>query len=137
MFAQLPELLVHLSRYLNSHNLVTCVQVSSQWHSAFIPFLWHTINETTFLSTKDSDLFKSSKGREWLVYLFRKYGHLIRNLAIRDPLVLEAASIASTPAEGSADSGHNGCTPKFLALNVYAQSPLAPPQVMEEATARS
>ncbi|KAF8928113.1 hypothetical protein BGZ52_003708, partial [Haplosporangium bisporale] len=43
--AEIPELLEHISRYLWPQDLLYCIQVSSQWHSIFIPSLWHTIDD--------------------------------------------------------------------------------------------
>ncbi|KAG0009628.1 hypothetical protein BGZ81_003282, partial [Podila clonocystis] len=125
-FARIPELVGLLSRYLHPQDLFVCVQVSSQWHHEFIPFLWHTVDDTTLAwksilwqcgdsatrscyrhldrRVKDSD---KDKDREWLMHVFRKYGRHIRELSIHWPMVLEAASMSSQWHNGS-DSGE-GC----------------------------
>ncbi|KAG0093913.1 hypothetical protein BGZ92_000028 [Podila epicladia] len=88
---EIPELLVHISRYLTTPALFACIQVSIQWHHAFIPSLWHTIDDTAhswnnilwqcrepaalsaiWLSnmnekTKESD---TNKDREWILHVF-------------------------------------------------------------------
>ncbi|KAF9302997.1 hypothetical protein BGZ74_004515 [Mortierella antarctica] len=114
MFADIPELVVLLSRYLTTQDLFTCVRVSSQWYHLFVPFLWHTVDDSTpswnhilyqcsdpgvqrwesYLGQTLTDVDKN-KDREWLMHVFHKYGHHIRNLTIHWPMVLEAASKAS------------------------------------------
>ncbi|KAG0313407.1 hypothetical protein BG000_005896, partial [Podila horticola] len=110
---EIPELLVHISRYLTAPTLYACVQVCVQWHYAFIPSLWHTIDDTAYSwnnilwqcgepaarspiwlgnmdeKAKDSD---SNKDRDWIINVFRKYGHHIRDLSVHWSMVLEAAN---------------------------------------------
>ncbi|KAF9917873.1 hypothetical protein BX616_011012 [Lobosporangium transversale] len=42
----IPELLVHLSVYVDYTDLLNCIQVSKAWYQAFIPMVWDTIKLT-------------------------------------------------------------------------------------------
>ncbi|KAG0093909.1 hypothetical protein BGZ92_000024 [Podila epicladia] len=121
-FAEIPELVTLVSRYLTTQDLFVCVRVSIQWHHLFIPFLWHTVNDTTlswthilyqrgnsgirsrvrrkYMSCQENYSDKN-KGRDWLMHIFRKYGHHSRNLTIHCPMVLEAASMVSLDDTGT------------------------------------
>ncbi|KAG0019944.1 hypothetical protein BGZ82_011745 [Podila clonocystis] len=119
-FAEIPELVTLVAHDLTTQDLFACVQVSSQWHHIFVPFLWHTIDDYIFswkrilyqcgdpgvlkvsgsLSDKLTDSDKN-KDRDWLMHIFRKHGHHICDLTIHWPMILEAASTAALGDTGA------------------------------------
>ncbi|KAG0348270.1 hypothetical protein BG005_011654 [Podila minutissima] len=132
---EIPELLVHISRYLTTPALFACIQVSVQWHHAFIPSLWHTIDDTAhswnnilwqcsdpaalspiWLSNMDEKARDSdtNKDREWILHVFRKYGHHIRDLSVHWSMVLEAANESCQAL-------------KSLSLDIRVESATEPP----------
>ncbi|KAG0285340.1 hypothetical protein BGZ97_007845, partial [Linnemannia gamsii] len=46
-FLDIPELVTHLAPYLSPADLLSCVQLNSTWNTAFIPFLWRSIDDST------------------------------------------------------------------------------------------
>ncbi|KAG0345076.1 hypothetical protein BG004_003974 [Podila humilis] len=120
-FAETPELVACLADFLTPHDLFNCIQVSSRWHNALIPSLWHTIDDTSLSwpmilhacgdpilhitpwcniygqHVKDSD--KNGKGRTWLLHVLRKHRRHIRHLSVHWPMFLEALSLAAKTAE--------------------------------------
>ncbi|KAF9296930.1 hypothetical protein BGZ74_010096 [Mortierella antarctica] len=89
LFAEIPELVTLVWCYLTAQDLLTCVQVSSQWHHTFIPSLWHTIDDTTLswshilyqCGDPGTHYYSPSvclgltyadknKDREWLIHVF-------------------------------------------------------------------
>ncbi|KAK3835699.1 MAG: hypothetical protein J3R72DRAFT_494001 [Linnemannia gamsii] len=123
----IPELAALLVRYLHPQDLLRCVQVNLYWNSLFIPFLWHTIDDSTPSwdtilqscagpNTTHSYYFKidparvresdKDKDQEWVRAVFRKYGRFIRVLSIHCPLVLEAVSLS---IGGGGSSSGDGC----------------------------
>lgn len=145
-FAEISELVALVSHYLTTQELFVCVQVSSHWHHTFIPFLWHTINDTTFswnyilhqcgdpgiptwtyhLDEKLIDADKN-KDRDWLIHVFSKYGRHIRDLTIHWPMVLEAASMASLGDINS--DGSDGLT-TLRSLTLEMRTPYPPQPVI-------
>ncbi|KAG0311792.1 hypothetical protein BGZ97_011642, partial [Linnemannia gamsii] len=45
-FVDIPELVTHLAPYLSPADLLSCVQLNSTWNTAFIPFLWRSIDDS-------------------------------------------------------------------------------------------
>ncbi|KAF9292985.1 hypothetical protein BGZ74_011895 [Mortierella antarctica] len=129
-FAEIPELLSHLSRFLSTQDLLSCVQVSSQWNHAFIPFLWRTIDDTSgswsnilwhcedpaarskpWLSilgekAKESD---KNKDREWILHVFRKS----LTLALRKESLPQRRR-AGGGWGGAGAGGSEAATPNFV-----------------------
>ncbi|KAG0281252.1 hypothetical protein BGZ95_005622 [Linnemannia exigua] len=73
-----------------------CVQVSRLWHNAFIPSLWHTIDDSTqswnhYLEKHDSHEEHGQHDTEWVMHIFSKYGHHIRELTISWTVIISAA----------------------------------------------
>lgn len=94
--AEIPELLEHVSRYLRPQDLFACIQVSSQWHSIFIPSLWHIINDGDRLCDNPFWTIPNDSDKDqhcvWLKSIFLKYGRHVRDLTTHESHVVEAAS---------------------------------------------
>ncbi|KAF9150393.1 hypothetical protein BG015_007812 [Linnemannia schmuckeri] len=76
--------------------LLSCVQVSSLWHSALSASLWHTIDDTLYswkhyLEKHDSEEEAGEHDTQWVMGIFAKYGHHIRELSITWKVLISAA----------------------------------------------
>ncbi|KAG0071913.1 hypothetical protein BGZ89_008983 [Linnemannia elongata] len=106
----LPELLAQVGCYLHPIDLFACILVSHTFHQAFIPYLWHTIDDSTeaWVSilqdpTNLSRAYLAScppkdptKDRDWLFATFKKHGQFIRHLRVQFLVVLQAVSAGGT-----------------------------------------
>ncbi|KAG0072701.1 hypothetical protein BGZ89_003913 [Linnemannia elongata] len=92
------EILVDIGSYLSLQDYLYCSQVSRTWNSVFIPFLWHTIDDSLhawprILKTLDSDTSKASGlDEDWLLGIFAKYGRHIQHLDLHWKAIIKAAS---------------------------------------------
>lgn len=94
----IQELGTIVGSYLTPPQLLSCVQVSSLWHSAFSPSLWHTIDDTLYswkhyLEKHDSEEEVETGGHDtrWVMDIFAKYGKHIRELNITWKVLISAA----------------------------------------------
>ncbi|KAK3816126.1 MAG: hypothetical protein J3Q66DRAFT_401313 [Benniella sp.] len=100
----IPELFDFISSYLSTADLLTCVQVNSQWHHVFIPKLWHTIDDTqnswkrVLLGCQNRSLtpplLTVTKKELCLRGAFTKYGQFIRKLRVHSSLLVDIASVS-------------------------------------------
>ncbi|KAF9180693.1 hypothetical protein BGZ51_006042 [Haplosporangium sp. Z 767] len=95
----IPELLDQLAVYLAPPDLLVCVQVSHLWNVVFMPKLWHTINDRTCAWKRILQICAEKPTREdrleckeWLLCIFKKYGHHIRDLTMEWDIVILAAT---------------------------------------------
>ncbi|KAF9315906.1 hypothetical protein BG003_002548 [Podila horticola] len=100
-FIQLPELVQHLSHYLNNPAVFICIQISRAWHTAFIPHLWHTIDDRSEVWIRLLTDLKSKRSRynrdvAWYKEAIANNGQHIRHLDIWDTLTLEACLEATS-----------------------------------------
>ncbi|KAF9904865.1 hypothetical protein EC991_002295, partial [Linnemannia zychae] len=142
----IPELLAQLVVYLRPQDLFSCVQVNYHWNDLFIPFLWHTIDDTTqswetilktctdskttvprrlYVDPKKMRESDKNKDQEWVKAVFRKYGRYVRVLSIHWPLVLEAYSLAMEQVENDDDGGAGtaGLESLTIDMRTTAQGP--------------
>ncbi|KAG0216292.1 hypothetical protein B0O80DRAFT_524273 [Mortierella sp. GBAus27b] len=96
----IPELQSILTSYLSPADLLACVQVNSQWNEYFIPKLWHTIDDRLQSWEKILGAIHSTghaippvaegKDEDWIRRIFTKYGHHVRRLHLKWPLLVDA-----------------------------------------------
>ncbi|KAF9187080.1 hypothetical protein BGZ50_002164 [Haplosporangium sp. Z 11] len=112
----IPELAHLLAQYLKPPDILSCILVCRPWSEAFIPYLWHTVDDSLYawpsIFTKDAqskidpkDCFNDNKGgdkddnsravKDWAHHVFAKYGHHIRDLTLFSTITLEAASTSA------------------------------------------
>lgn len=96
----IQELGTTVGSYLSPPQLLSCVQVSSLWHSSFTSSLWHTIDDTLYswkhyLEKHDSEEEEHGSSNthdtRWVMNIFAKYGHHIRELSITWKVLISAA----------------------------------------------
>ncbi|KAF9901856.1 hypothetical protein EC991_005614 [Linnemannia zychae] len=92
----IQELSNAIGTFLTPPQLLSCVQVSRLWHSALCPTLWHTIDDSTYswkhyLEKHDSHEELGRHDTEWIMHIFRKYGHHIRELTVSWKVIISAA----------------------------------------------
>ncbi|KAF8940314.1 hypothetical protein EDD21DRAFT_109595 [Dissophora ornata] len=118
MLGDIPELLHVLGKYLNTRDLVACLQVSTLWNKVFTEHLWRTIDDSqrpwrrllsyfsepiaTFYYPEQFTARSLEPVPEPLLELFVKYGHHIRNLVIRRPHTIEVCVLAEARARAMA-----------------------------------
>ncbi|KAF9922267.1 hypothetical protein FBU30_007627 [Linnemannia zychae] len=108
----IPVILELIAPYLNTHNLIACVQVNLLWNAVFTPHLWHFIDDSQKPWIKLVEQFKPTpfpnlserlsqqdihsqastlieRAPDGLLDLFVKYGHHIRRMAIHRPQTVE------------------------------------------------
>ncbi|KAG0298931.1 hypothetical protein BGZ96_004238 [Linnemannia gamsii] len=96
-FFRLPELTALVAGQLTGPELYSAIQVSQQWNTALIPFLWHTIDTDLYgwpsiLRSHDScQLNDHSKGEDWIRLVFKKYGAFISCLRTRWKIIINVA----------------------------------------------
>ncbi|KAF9366606.1 hypothetical protein BGX34_000074 [Mortierella sp. NVP85] len=132
----IPELLDFISFYLSPADLLTCVQVNSQWHHVFIPKLWHTIDDTqnswkrVLLGCQNRNLtsllLTVTKKELCLRRAFTKYGHFIRRLRVHSSLLVDIASFSGMCTQitdlevdlsGSRSDGWSYCSGSMFTLD--------------------
>ncbi|KAG9062317.1 hypothetical protein KI688_005231 [Linnemannia hyalina] len=97
----IQELADSVASYLAPSDLFRCVQVHSSWNLTLIPSLWNTIDDSLyrwpeFIDEHNPHLPKEVKDpQDWMLAVFKKYGHHIRHLRISFLVTIEAA-FAST-----------------------------------------
>ncbi|KAF9361041.1 hypothetical protein BGX26_006363 [Mortierella sp. AD094] len=94
-----PELLDLLTLHLTPADLLSCIQVNSQWHQTFIPTLWYTINDSwyKFLFTHthlDGSPDAEIQVNDKVLKAFAKYGQHIRHLTLQWGATVKAASVS-------------------------------------------
>ncbi|KAF9085107.1 hypothetical protein BGX23_009959 [Mortierella sp. AD031] len=118
----LPELAEHIARHIPKGNLYQCIQVSKHWNAIFLPQLWRTFTDATFLTTFPNEIRSSSwaiglrdaiqtrttnpQMFEWYKDIYRRHARFIRHLTITQPAILEAcledAFTTSLPSDPTA-----------------------------------
>ncbi|KAG0200154.1 hypothetical protein BGX33_011173 [Mortierella sp. NVP41] len=92
----IQELSNNVGRLLDPPDLLRCVQVCQLWNEALIPTLWHTIDDSVYcwdkyLERHDADDEKGNHDTDWVMAIFAKHGHHIRELRITWKVIISAA----------------------------------------------
>ncbi|KAF8970500.1 hypothetical protein BGZ46_010497, partial [Entomortierella lignicola] len=92
-----PELIDLLVLYLSPPDLLSCIQVNSNWQQLFTPALWNNIDDRLYSWDKiilscHGDPSTSKAQTDRLFKLLEKYGRYIQRLYIHWKIMVEASS---------------------------------------------
>lgn len=98
----LPEIIEVLTISLARRDLFRCIQVCRAWYTLFTPYMYIAINDHHHNWSKILGKFSlpqttpNEKNEDWLLGLFRKHGHHVRQLQAYWCVTLNAIAAAQT-----------------------------------------
>ncbi|KAF9126180.1 hypothetical protein BGW39_006813 [Mortierella sp. 14UC] len=94
---QLPEIAALIGPHLPPPDLFSCVQVCQLWNRTFLPYLYHTLDDSKYswpaiMSDYDSEeTIGKGKDERWIRAVFAKHGHLVRHFSVSWMVLIDFA----------------------------------------------
>ncbi|KAF9426682.1 hypothetical protein BGZ76_002649 [Entomortierella beljakovae] len=112
LFFSNPEPQQILASFVSTNDLLKCIQVSTSWHKAFMPYLWKTFSD-------ENCYLRDRENISQLKRAFKKHAHLIKDLTVtshflQKVVIEEKTNHSSSPQQGLSLQGINDPTGRLL-----------------------